>query len=464
MNQDNYNQNTIYALSTCYGKSGIAIIRISGPNAVTAIKAFKFTKNIIPKKALLGTIHDPITLEIIDEIILIYFPKNNSYTGEDLVELQIHGSIAIINTLLNKLSSLNYLRMANNGEFTKKALENNKISLIKAESIIDLINAESEAQRKLAIRNYNGNLDAIYIFWKNELVKIISIVEAFIDFPDDMLDTKDIKKLDSMIIDLNNKIKTEIDGFKNSLTLMNGVNASIIGPTNAGKSTLMNILTYSDTSIISDIHGTTRDIVKNKIDVSGISVILHDTAGFRKTTDKVEKLGIDKSKKYIIKSDIILLIFDINNIPPPSFFLNIKELTKHDQKIIILINKIDLDTNYSEKIKASKKLLFDIQFQYKKIIEVSLHDKLNWDSFFSIFQESVKSFVDTENHTVISNIRHQNCLKTFSTYLENSLSINILDLKAQELRFASSEIAGLLGNIHSEEILDQIFSSFCIGK
>ena len=191
---------TIYALSTPYGKSGIAVIKISGPQSLKVLKSLKFKKNIIPRKAILGSIYKKYSSIMIDEIIVIYFPRNNSYTGQDIIELQVHGGIAIINSILDELSALKYLRIANNGEFTRIALENNKISLSKAESLIELINAETEYQRKIAVRNYSGDLDNKYLLWKDAIINLLANVEAYIDFPDDLFS-------DNELLSLNQRIK-----------------------------------------------------------------------------------------------------------------------------------------------------------------------------------------------------------------------------------------------------------------
>lgn len=201
---------TIYALSTCYGKAGVAIVRISGPEALRVLHDMQFAKRIVPRMATLGKLYDCLSSELVDEAIVIYFPKTSSYTGEDVVELQIHGGIAVINKIISILSSLNYLRLARNGEFTRIALENDKISLAKAESLIELINSETEHQRKVAIRHYNGDLEEMYIRWRKLIVGLLSIAEAYIDFPDDMLTLGELNKLDQDIESLLAELQSNI--------------------------------------------------------------------------------------------------------------------------------------------------------------------------------------------------------------------------------------------------------------
>jgi len=411
---------TIFALSTCYGKSGIAIIKISGPNALLVLKDLNFKKILLKRVATLGKIYKK-NLELIDEVIAIYFPKNNSYTGEDTVELQIHGGIAIINSIFDELNSLDYLRLATNGEFTRVALENNKISLNKAESLIDLINSESEYQRKVAIRNYNGALEDIYSIWRNDMVELLSISEAYIDFPDDLLDEAELTKLNKRIKKLQSEFENNIKFFSSANKLMNGINVCIAGATNVGKSSLMNFLSKSDTSIISNIKGTTRDVVKTKIEIAGIPIILHDTAGSKKWLDTTVK-------------------------------------------ILVYVNKIDLLSDYQLLKTKLIKQLEKINLKYEALLFLSLKSNKYNDAILQSIEEILNNFMPSSDANLITNIRHQNKLRNCNNYLNNALNTDILELKTEELRACAKELGLLLGDINTEEVLDKIFSSFCIGK
>ena len=458
------NKDTIYALSTCYGKSGIAVIRISGPKSLRVLKDFHFKRNIMPKIATLGKIYDNTTLEVIDEVMVIYFPKGNSYTGDDVIELQTHGSIAVINAIFAKLASFHYLRLAHNGEFTKMALENNRISLTKAESLIELINSETEYQRKIAIRHYDGELETVYSNWRKKIIKLLSISEAYIDFPDDILSMEELKKLNQEIINLCHDLQESIKHFNKANTLMNGVHVAIVGATNVGKSTLMNIISESDTSIVSDTKGTTRDIVKTKIEILGVPVIIQDTAGIRMTSDEVENIGIEKSKKAITNSDIILIMLEVSDLLDLSILLKVKSLISKESRILILLNKIDKIQSYKKLEASITEYLKKINFAFNHLVSISLKSKEDQLKIIKLIESSINDFVPVANTSLVTNIRHQNILKNCSHYLQEALKTDILELKAEELRLAAKEIGGLLRGINVDAILDEIFSSFCIGK
>lgn len=456
-------KDTIYALSTPYGKSGIAVIKISGPRALKALQSFNFKNHPKERVATLGKIYNK-NLDIIDEIIVIYFSKNNSYTGEETIELQTHGGMAIINSIFNELRSFRFLRLANSGEFTRTALENNKVSLNKAESLIELINAESEYQRKIAIRNYNGELEQCYISWRNNLISLLAISEAYIDFPDDLLNDMEIEKLNNQIKNLITEFNLSIQHFKFSNKLMTGINICIAGQTNVGKSTLMNFLSKSDASIISDIQGTTRDVVKSKIEISGIPVILHDIAGIRETLDEIENIGIKKGKKIIKNADILIIMLDINSLHDLNIFHTIEKSINFDVKVFILINKSDLLDIAAEKKAMFKKKLNKIFTKYEDILFISLindtHHKLISDTLIKI----LNNFISLSGTNLITSIRHQEKLEKSVGYLNKALEAVNLEIKSEELRYAAKELGAILGEINSEEILTKIFSSFCIGK
>ena len=457
-------RDTIYALSTCYGKSGVAIIRISGPESLKVLKDVSFKQNISPRVATLGKVYDPSTLDIIDEAIVIYFPKDNSYTGEDVVEFQVHGGIAIINKILAMFNSFDYLRLAHNGEFTRIALENNRISLPKAESLIELINSETEYQRKIAIKHYNGDLEDVYLNWRTQIVKLLSIAESYIDFPDDMLTIEELERLDHDIDLLDSKLQKSIVFFDKADTLMSGVTISIVGETNVGKSTLMNILAKTDSSIVSDIAGTTRDVVKTKVELLGVPVVIQDTAGIRATHDEIEKMGIEKSKRAMKSADIIIVILDISNSKNASILSQVKKSQSKDAAIIVLLNKIDKVDDYVGLEKLVAEHLREMKFSYNELIPVSLKSGGGHLKVARAIEGLITNFFPFSNANLITNIRHQNSLKSCSYYLQRVRPTKVLELKAEELRCAAKEIGGLLGDISTEEVLDEIFSSFCIGK
>ena len=456
-------KNTIYGLSTLYGKSAIAIIKISGPKSLKVLKSLNFKNKLIERKAILGKVYTK-NLDLLDEIIVIYFCKNNSYTGEDVVELQTHGGIAIVNSIFNELRSLNYLRVANNGEFTKVALENNKITLNKAESLIELINAETECQRKVSVRNYNGNLEESYSLWRSSMIKLLSISEAYIDFPDYLISNIILQKLNLRIRQLRDEFENNIKLFAFANKLMNGVNLCIAGPTNVGKSTLMNFLSQSDASIISNIQGTTRDIIKSKLDILGVPVILHDTAGIRNTSDYIENIGIKKGKEAIKNADILIIMLEASSAIDFSILAQFKSYRKPDSKVLILINKVDLFKEFQSLKIYLNLYLSKINFKFEKILLSCLNKNHSKKKILNFIKKLIENFIPISGATLVTNVRHQEKLKKSAYYLNEAANNKALELKAQELRYAAEEIGFILGDINFEEVLNKIFSTFCVGK
>ena len=456
-------QDTIYALSTSYGKSGIAIIRISGPQSLDVLASLNFKKKPTERQAVLGKIYNK-NLDLLDQVLVIYFAKNNSYTGEDIIELHTHGSIAIINAIFHELGSLKYLRLANNGEFSRIALENNKITLNQAEALIELINAETEYQRKIAIRNYNGDLEIHYVRWRNTIIELLATSEAYIDFPDDLLCNGQLQVLNKQIQELKEQLQKSITLFKNTNTLMNGINICIAGPTNVGKSTLMNSLSQTNTSIISSIKGTTRDVVTTKLEILGIPIILYDTAGLRETLDKIESIGIKKAKDIIKNSNILILMLEAAQINDLSIISELSQYINNETTTIVVINKIDVVTETKHLQYYVETELKQMNFKFQKIILSSLKYGKHQKNIINSIKESIQDITPIAGANLITNRRHQEKLQRCSNYLDKALITETLELKSQELRYASKELGVILGDISTEEILDKVFQSFCIGK
>ncbi len=456
---------TIFALSTPLSKSAISIIRISGPKSLRALVHFRCNEDIKKRTPCLRKIYDHSTLELIDEAIVIFFPKENSYTGEDLLELHLHGSIAIIKKVLSDLSEIQDFHMANAGEFTRKALENGKISLIKTESLMDLINSETEFQRKVASRNYDGALEDMYKDWSSDMISILASLEAYIDFPDDMLDEKSIKSVNASIASFEKKLQGYLTLFKRCNSLLDGAHVSIIGTVNVGKSTLMNLISQNDTSIISSVEGTTRDVVRDKIEINGLPVILSDTAGIRDTENPVERIGITKSRGLAKDSDILIIVLDCSLPIEKGFFYDLVDM-ELSNKPIILINKIDLNKEYDLFKKQLIDFLKAINFQYSNIVNLSLIDEKSYNKFIKILEIHLSklSMQLSNSGFVIGNMRQCESIQSSIYYLQNALGADMIDLKAQELRFACAELGALIGNIALESVLDKLFSKFCIGK
>ena len=283
---------TIYALSSGSGTSGIATIRVSGKLAKKVVE--QLTKSQIPEPriATLKKINNINTNELIDEGIIIWFPGPNSYTGEDMAEFHVHGSLAVVQAIQNSISEIEGCRIAEPGEFTKIAFQNNKINLLKAESIADLISSETEIQRRQAVKIMTGKSAERFNFWRDGLVKVLANVEAKIDFPDEDLPEDILKNIKTKVNEIKNEIKKTLNDQKVGERIREGFKIAIVGPPNAGKSSLLNYLSNKEAAIVSEIAGTTRDVIEVHLNINGLPVIISDTAGIRSSKDEIEKKGI----------------------------------------------------------------------------------------------------------------------------------------------------------------------------
>ena len=338
---------TIYALSTGPGVSGIAIVRVSGPETKYVIQ--QLTQKPIPKPrvATLRKINKTNTSELIDEGIILWFPAPESYTGEDMAEIQVHGSKAVINALHSSISKIENCRLAEPGEFTKLAFQNGKINLLKAESIADLISSETEIQRQQAIRVMSGKSADEFNFLRDKLLKILSFVEAKIDFPEEDLPENILEQIKKNLDEVINRIKKILDDQKVGERIREGFKIAIVGPVNAGKSSLINYFANRDVAIVSETAGTTRDVVETHLNLDGYPVIISDTAGIRESKNEIERKGIKLSLKKAEEADLKLVVVDAKTF---DFTGILKDLL--DQNAILVLNKSDLiSKNLGEEIK-----------------------------------------------------------------------------------------------------------------
>lgn len=440
---------TIFAPLTLKGLCSIYVIRISGRESLNCLKALGIQKTLIPQKATLCKIKDKNN-EILDEALVIYFKAPHSFTGEDVVEINLHCSNYIISKVFSILSSIENVRMAEKGEFSKRAFLNNKIDLMQAESIVDLINAETEMQHKLAINQLQGKNSNFYNNLRQKIVEILALLEAFIDFPEEDIpqDMQDeiLAKISNIKIEIQNNLNDDNVGEK----IRDGFHISIIGEPNAGKSTLLNYLSKRDIAIVSDIAGTTRDIIEVSLNISGIPVILYDTAGIRETEDIIEKEGVKRAIRNANTADIKILVIDSNNL---NIDKNIIDLI--DKNTIILLNKIDILKNKN----IDKNIFKDAE-----ILKISLKDKINLDKFLDILKNKLESIVSPNINTTITNERYRNELEKALEYLEFFNFDLPIEINTENIRMSADCIGRITGKINSDEILDNIFSKFCIGK
>ena len=442
---------TIYALSSGPGVSGVAIIRISGVEASKVIKLLTGKEIPEPRVATLRKINNINTSELIDEGIIIWFPGPESYTGEDMAEIHIHGGKAGILAVQNEISKVENCRLAGPGEFTKLAFQNGKINLLKAESIADLISAETEIQRSQAIKIMKGRSSDKFNELRDKLLKILSFVEAKIDFPEEDLPEDNLKKIKQDSSNVLNEINKILNDQKVGEIIREGFKIAIVGPTNAGKSSLLNHLSNRDVAIVSEIAGTTRDVVEAHLNIDGYPVIVSDTAGIRDSKNEIEKKGIRLSLKKAENADLKLVVVDAKSIDL-SGFLN--DLIKNDA--ILVINKSDL-----------LKEPLDPKILKMNHVLISIKENLNIDVLIKKIKSSLKSKFITEEDILITRERHRQHLLQCADYLKKFLDKNDkkdFDKSAEDLRLATRHLGIIVGKVDVEELLGSIFNDFCIGK
>ena len=442
----------IFALSSGKGPSGIAIVRISGPQTLNICKALTNEKNIKSNQINLCKFIDPKNKKIIDpEALLLWFPKPNSFTGDDLAELHIHGSNAVISYLLKVLSDQKNCRLAEPGEFTKIAFQNNKIDLVKAESIGDLIHAETELQREQAANLVQGYASKYYENLRKKLVKSLSYIEAKIDFAEDDLPESVLKEVQKSIKQVHIDIKGILEDQKVGEKIRDGFRISIIGDVNAGKSSLLNLLAKRDAVIVSEEEGTTRDVVETYLNIDGYPVILADTAGIRKAKNKVEKEGIKRAIKKAKEADLTLVMIDVSKKTINS---DVKKLINQD--CILVFNKSDL-------IKKIPKN----DFKKNDQILISVKNNKNIDNLIKTIKAKLSKKFMKSNNILVTRERHRAklnaALKEIEKFLKKDQKKEI-ETAAEDLRLATRHLGSIVGKVDVEEILGSIFQDFCIGK
>tara|TARA_B100000886_G_scaffold197701_1_gene136272 strand:+ start:1170 stop:2498 length:1329 start_codon:yes stop_codon:yes gene_type:complete len=440
----------IYALSSGRGPSGIAIVRISGNETLNICQNLTKSKDIKSNEVNFCKFYDPKDNNVIDpEALLLWFPGPNSYTGEDLAELQIHGSNAIINALLRVLSEQKNCRLAEPGEFTKLAFQNDKIDLLKAESIGDLIHSETELQRQQSIKLVQGNVSNHYNDLREKIIKSLAFIEAKIDFAEEDLPEKVLKEAHKSIKEVHSEITKIIEDNKVGEKIRDGFRISIIGEVNAGKSSLLNLLSKREVAIVSDEAGTTRDVIETYLNLDGYPVILADTAGIREARNEVEKKGISLALGKSKEADLNIVVIDNTS----------KKINKEIQNMInkdsiILLNKSDVLDKQNHKFDADT-------------ILASVKNNSNIDKLINLIKDKLSKKFSSNNSVLITRERHRvklnDCLVEIDKFLKKDQS-NELELAAEDLRMATRHLGGILGKVDVEEILGSIFKDFCIGK
>jgi len=442
---------TIYALSSGSGISGVAVIRVSGKNTAEVVKKLTSSKLPRPRVATLKKFNKNGGKELIDEGVIIWFPGPNSYTGEDLAEFHVHGSRAVINAMHKAISKIKDCRLAEPGEFTKKAFQNGRINLLKAESIADLISAETEIQRKQALKIMSGQSSEKFNSWREKLLKILSHIEAKIDFPEDDLPKNIIQEIQKTSNKILSEIKKTLNDEKVGERIREGFKIAILGPPNSGKSSLLNYLSKRDVAIVSEIAGTTRDVIETHLNLDGYPVILSDTAGIRSSKNEIEKKGIKIALKRAEDADLRLIIISAKNVDFTRVLKNL--LTKN---AILVVNKSDLI-----KGKLNKKLK---NFEH---VFISIKKDLNLNKLITKIKSKLKNKFTTTENILITRERHRqnliNCVKHLEKF-QKKKSVQDFDKAAEDLRLATRHLGMIVGKVDVEELLGSIFNDFCIGK
>ena len=442
---------TIYALSSGAGTAGIAVIRVSGKNTAQVIKKLTGSKPPSPRVATLKKFNKNGGKELIDEGVILWFPAPNSYTGEDLAEFHVHGSRAVIKAMHTAISKVKSCRLADPGEFTKRAFQNGRINLLKAESIADLISAETEIQRKQALKIMSGASSSKFNSWRKNLLKILSHVEAKIDFPDEDLPNKilnEVKKTSDKVL---NEIKKTLDDQKVGERIREGFKIEIIGPPNSGKSSLLNYLSRREVAIVSEMAGTTRDVIETHLNIDGLPVVMSDTAGIRDSKNEIEKKGIKIALKRAEDADLNIVVIE----PKSAYFTAfLKDLIS--DKSILVVNKSDLGID-------------NILHEYKNYnpVFISIKNEKNIEVLISKIKDKLKNKFIKSDDILITRERHRQHLEQCVLHLENFKSkshTDDFDKAAEDLRLATRHLGMIVGKIDVEEVLGSIFNDFCIGK
>ena len=442
---------TIYALSSGPGISGIAVIRVSGQDTKKVLEKVTFSAVPIPKVATLRKFKDPVENNLIDEGILLWFPGPESYTGEDMAEFHIHGSKAVIDAMHSAISKVEGCRMAEPGEFTKTAFQNGKINLLKAESISDLISSETEIQRKQAIRIMSGKSSEKFNSLRKRLLKILSNIEAKIDFPEEDLPNDILNNIYSETNNIKQEIINILNDQKVGEIIREGFKIAIVGPTNAGKSSLLNYLSSRDVAIVSEIAGTTRDVIESHLNINGYPVIISDTAGIRESKDEIEKRGIKLALSKAENADLNIIVLEPKSIDFISFLNNFTS-----KNTILVVNKVDTGADQ----------ISDEILKYNPI-HISIKHEINLDKLLDQIKKNLENkFLSSEN-IFITRERHRFNLEQCVSSLKNfelKNSIEDFDKAAEDLRLATRHLGMIVGKVDVEEILGSIFGDFCIGK
>jgi tRNA modification GTPase len=449
---------TIYALASAVGRAGVAVYRISGPAAdsvVTSITGLALPK---PRRAARVVVSDPDTGEEIDNGLAVWFPGPRSYTGDDVAEFHLHGGSAIRQRFLDLLGRQKDLRMAEPGEFTRRAVLAGKLDLTEAEGLIDLIDAETEAQRRQALMQAQGALGRLYGSWRERLLPCLAHLEAAIDFPDEDLPPEAEAVIWPTIRTLISEISSHLEDDRRGERLRDGLRIAIIGPPNVGKSSLLNWLAQRDAAIVSAIAGTTRDVIEVHLDLGGFPVVLADTAGIREAQSEIESIGVNRAFDRAGTSDLKILVLAADDMAADDIAGVQAVESIIDSDTIIVLNKIDVRAVGAEEAATQ------VSDRCQGLFFVSVKNEVGLDKMVLGILDAVSERISSGNSPAITRQRHREALKICVDALRRSNEAKDVELGAEDLRIAVRSFGSLTGLVDVEDLLDIIFRDFCIGK
>lgn len=441
---------TIYALASGAGRAGIAVLRLSGPAADAALSALSSPSGAPlppPRRATRIRLCDPRSGAPLDDGLALRFPGPASYTGEDVVELHIHGGSAVLAAVFEALARLPDLRMAEPGEFTRRAVLAGKMDLTAAEGLIDLIDAETEAQRKQALRQAEGALGALYDEWRERLVPALAHLEAAIDFPDEDLPENLAAKIEPVLTAVKANMRAHLDDSRRGERLRQGVQVAIVGPPNAGKSSLLNALARRDAAIVSATAGTTRDVIEARLDLGGFPVLAADTAGLREARDDIEAEGIRRARRWAGTADLKIAVFAVDDPAAAGAAADVV-----DRDTVVVLNKVDLGE--PDWVPPPALGCFKVSVATGQGIE-ALVDGLT---------QAVADRASVGAAPLMTRARHRAAVTECVEALDRATAASLPELAAEDLRLAVRALGRITGAVDVEDLLDVIFRDFCIGK
>ncbi|XP_059474784.1 tRNA modification GTPase GTPBP3, mitochondrial [Neocloeon triangulifer] len=463
---------TIYAHSSGQGKSGVAVIRVSGPKSIDVLKRLTGLKKVpLPRTAILRKFSNPTTGCTIDKGLVLFFPAPKSFTGDDVVEFHIHGGKAVVAAMLSAIGQVQNCFPAEPGDFTRRAFLAGKMDLTEVEGLADLLSAETEAQRQQALLQMEGHLGQLYKKWAEQLARCMAHVEAFIDFSeDDNIEDGVLEAVDKQVKNLMKEIQGHLSDGRRGEILRSGVSVSIVGEPNVGKSSILNTLAQRPAAIVTSQAGTTRDVVQVSLDLGGYPVQLSDTAGLREANDEVEKEGIRRARVSAEKADLVLLVASAPEIYRDSLqnmgfddsikkYLRKCDLEINPKNCIIILNKNDLLENDPSDFTTDL-----------NVVHTSCESREGMNQLLKVLQEKLSLLCGepSKECPTITQARHRAHIENCSNYLQKFLLCmeenHDLVIAAEQLRQALRNLGLLTGKVSTEQLLDLVFSEFCIGK